>query len=107
MSVSKAYYSGSGTGKFLTNLEQYVTLTIWGGGGSGGGGASGFGGSGGTCTFDARGKTTFIYEIGAGGLPNGYNAGRGGFTKFTCGDVIITANGVKMEIILMVLSHLL
>jgi len=93
MSVSKAYYSGSGTGKFLTNLEQYVTLTIWGGGGSGGGGASGFGGSGGTCTFDARGKTTFIYEIGAGGLPNGYNAGRGGFTKFTCGDVIITANG--------------
>ena len=94
MSVSKAYYSGSNTISFLANTDATVTLTIWGGGGGAvaGDGGAGYGGSGGTCTFNATGKASFTYVIGVGGEANS-NPGNGGFTKFTCGDLIITANG--------------
>ena len=53
---------------------------------------AGYGGSGGTCTFNATGKLSFTYQIGGGGAADSY-PDNGGFTKFTCGDLIITANG--------------
>jgi len=94
---SVTYSSGSGTVSLPANVDV-VTLTIWGGGGGGStNGGAGYGGAGGTCSFNARGKTSYTYAVGSGGIAdpilNDYSDGDGTYSTFYCGNLSIGAGG--------------